>query len=78
MHGSRCAITGMGIDAASQAKIFLPLFTTKAVGKGSGLGLCSVYEIVKHGGGGISVESELGRGACFEIYLPEVAAPVGH
>jgi signal transduction histidine kinase len=70
--------TGTGIDAASQAKIFLPYFTTKAVGKGSGLGLCIVYGIVKQGGGGILVESELGRGACFEIYLPEIPAPVGH
>ncbi len=69
--------TGMGIDPASQAKIFLPYFTTKAVGKGSGLGLCIVYKIVETSRGGILVDSEPGRGACIEIYLREVEAPIG-
>ncbi len=60
-----------------QAKIFLPYFTTKAVGKGSGLGLCIVYKIVETSRGGILVDSEPGRGACIEIYLREVEAPIG-
>jgi len=64
--------TGTGMDAATRAMIFMPFWTTKAVGKGVGIGLCVVYKIVNQSGGWLSVESELGRGACFEIYLPEV------
>ncbi len=65
--------TGIGMDAATRAMIFMPFFTTKAVGQGAGLGLSAVYSIIKHSGGWLSVESELGRGARFEVYLPEVA-----
>ncbi|MGD0509115.1 MAG: ATP-binding protein [Terriglobales bacterium] len=68
---------GTGMDAATKAMIFMPFWTTKEVGNGEGLGLCFVYGVVKNGGGGILVESELGRGACFEVYLPEIPAPVG-
>ncbi|MGB5575414.1 MAG: response regulator, partial [Thermoanaerobaculia bacterium] len=72
----RCEDSGTGIDPSIQGQIFEPFFSTKDPSEGTGLGLSTVYGIVQQSGGYIRVESELGRGACFEVYLPAVSEPV--
>ncbi len=80
IHGKYCRLTvtdsGVGMDNKTQAKIFDPFFTTRDVGRGTGLGLSTVFGIVQDHKGGIKVSSEVGKGSTFEVFLPIAEGPV--
>jgi signal transduction histidine kinase len=66
---------GVGISPEDREQIFEPFFTTKGVGEGTGLGLSIAYGIVCEHGGWIDVESELGQGSCFAVFIPRGSQP---
>lgn len=68
---------GMGMDALVRERIFEPFYTTKEVGKGTGLGLATVWHLIQESGGRIDVESTPGQGSAFHVWLPVIPAPAG-
>jgi len=70
--------TGHGIPPELFENIFEPFFTTKAIGKGTGLGLASVFGVLQQSGGAIGVESSVGSGTTFSVFLPRSAEPIAH